>query len=94
MDKALSHDCAESDQVMKAHESADMNEKSVQESRLLGHFSKCDVRYWQRAIFHQTYTRNGETLLTAPGHFSMAAERCGSVPAIETSTSRPLPHAV
>jgi hypothetical protein len=49
---------------MKAHESADMNEKSVQASGLLGHFSKSDVRYWQRAIFHQTYTRAGKTPLT------------------------------
>ena len=81
MDKGLSHAYAEPDQVMKAHKGADMNEKSVQESGLLGHFSKCAVRYWQRAIFHQTYTRNGEPLLTAPGHFFMAAERCGSVPA-------------
>lgn len=29
---------------MKAHKGADMNQKSVQESGLLGHFSKSDTR--------------------------------------------------
>jgi integrase len=49
---------------MKAHKSADKNPKSVQESKVLGHYSKSDIRYWQQAIFRQTYTRNGETLIT------------------------------
>jgi hypothetical protein len=43
---------------------ADTNEKSVQASGLLGHFSKSDVRYWQPRIFHQSYTREGKTRLT------------------------------
>jgi integrase len=44
--------------------SSGMNQKSVQDSGVLGHFSKSDIRYWQRAIFRQTYTRNGQTLVT------------------------------
>jgi len=28
--------------------------KSVQDSGVLGHFSKSDIRYWQRAVFRQT----------------------------------------
>ena len=49
---------------MKPPESADMNVKSIQESILLGHFSKSDTHYWQRAVFHQTYTHASKTLLT------------------------------
>ena len=41
-----------------------MNQKSVQDSGVLGHFSKSDIRYWQRAVFRQSYTRSGKTLLT------------------------------
>src|SRR5690349_6814219 len=74
MDKTLSHAYTEPDQVMKAHKEADMNEKSVQESDLLGHFSKSDIRYWQQAIFHQTYTRNGKTLLTKDWAMKIAHE--------------------
>jgi hypothetical protein len=59
---------------MQAHERADMNEKSVQESGLFGHFSKSDVRYWQRAIFHQSYTRAGKTLLTKDWAMKIARE--------------------
>jgi hypothetical protein len=33
---------------MKGHNSAGMNRKSVQAAPMLGHFSKSDVRYWQR----------------------------------------------
>jgi len=64
MEKDLSHAYTEPDPVMEAHESADMNEKSVQASGLLGHFSKSDVRYRQQTIFRQAYTRNAKTLLT------------------------------
>jgi hypothetical protein len=32
---------------MKAQESAEKNPKSVQASKVLGHFAKTDVRYWQ-----------------------------------------------
>ena len=74
MDKGLAHAYAEPDQVMKVHGSADMNEKSVQESGLLGHFSKSDVRYWQRAIFRQTYTHNGKTRLTKDWTMKIAHE--------------------
>jgi hypothetical protein len=41
-----------------------MKQKSVQDLSVLGHFAKTDVRYWQETIFRQTYTRNGETLVT------------------------------
>jgi len=74
MDKGLFHTYAEADQVMKAHKGADMNAKSVQESNLLGHFSKSDVRYWQQTIFRQTYTRNGKTLLTKDWAMKIAHE--------------------
>ena len=59
-DNTLNHIYTEPDQVMKAHESADMNEKSVHESRLLGHFSKSDVRYWTRSIFRRAHTICGQ----------------------------------
>lgn len=74
MDKGLSRAYAEPDQVMKAHKGADMNQKSVQESGLFGHFSKSDVRYWQPRIFHQSYTRNGKTLLTKDWAMKIAHE--------------------
>lgn len=35
-----------------------MKGKIVQDAALLGHFAKTDVRYWQRTVFRQTYTRN------------------------------------
>ncbi|MBV8174866.1 MAG: hypothetical protein JO151_09925 [Verrucomicrobia bacterium] len=41
-----------------------MNLKSVQDSAVLGHYAKSDIRYWQQSIFRQTYTRNGRTLVT------------------------------
>jgi len=41
-----------------------MKQKSVQDLSVLGHFAKTDVRYWQRTIFRQTYTRDGETRVT------------------------------
>jgi integrase len=41
-----------------------MKQKNVQDLALLGHFAKTDIRYWQRTVFRQTYTRNGETLMT------------------------------
>jgi hypothetical protein len=51
-----------------AHESAGMNRKSVQAEPMLGHFSKSDIRYWQRAIFRQSYTRETAKLsLPEPG---------------------------
>lgn len=59
---------------MKAHESADMNTKTVQASGLLGHFSKSDIRYWQQTIFRQAYTRNGKTLLTKDWAMKIAHE--------------------
>jgi hypothetical protein len=49
---------------MRAQKRADKNSKSVQEPRMLGHYSKSDIRYWQQTIFRQTYTRDGETLIT------------------------------
>jgi hypothetical protein len=50
-------------QPMADHDRPGMNQKSVQDSGVLGHFSKSDIRYWQRAIFRQSYTRNGQTFL-------------------------------
>jgi integrase len=41
---------------------------------VLGHFSKYDIRYWQRAVFRQTYTRNGKTLLTKGWAMKIAHE--------------------
>src|SRR4030088_3210665 len=49
---------------MKDQNRPGMNQKSVQDPGLLGHFSKSDIRYWQRVIFRQSYTRNGGTFLT------------------------------
>jgi hypothetical protein len=73
---------------MQAHERADMNEKSVQESGLFGHFSKSDVRYWQGAIFHQSYTRAGKTLLTKDWAMKIAREgRRQTFPLLRTSTN-------
>jgi len=60
MDKGLSHAYSEPHQVTKAHESADMNEKSVQALGLLGHFSESDSRHRQRAIFRGMYTCSGK----------------------------------
>ena len=50
---------------MKGHDSAGMNRKSVQAGPMLGHFSKSDILYWQRAVFRQSYTRNGQPFLTS-----------------------------
>jgi hypothetical protein len=49
---------------MAGYNDSRMNQKNVQDSAKLGHSSKSDIRYWQRAIFRQTYTRNGRTLAT------------------------------
>jgi integrase len=49
---------------MMGHKRSGMKQKSVQDLSALGHFAKTDVRYWQRTIFRQTYTRNGETRVT------------------------------
>jgi hypothetical protein len=52
------------DLLMSDHKRSGMNGKSVQDSALLGHFAKSDIRYWQESIFRQTYTRYGQTLVT------------------------------
>ncbi len=49
---------------MAGHKRSGMKQKSVQDLALLGHFAKTDIRYWQRTVFRQTYTRNGKTLVT------------------------------
>jgi len=49
---------------MMGHKRSVMKQKSVQDLSVLGHFAKTDVRYWQRTIFRQTYTRDGETRVT------------------------------
>jgi hypothetical protein len=36
---------------MKAQEGAEKNPKSVQASKVLGHFAKTDVRDWQDELF-------------------------------------------
>ena len=59
---------------MKGHDSAGMNRKSVQAEPMLGHFSKSDVRYWQRAVFRQSYTRNGYSFLTKAWAMKVAYE--------------------
>jgi hypothetical protein len=59
---------------MKGHNSAGMNRKSVQAEPMLGHFSKSDVRYWQRAVFRQSYTRNGHSFLTKAWAMKVAYE--------------------
>jgi hypothetical protein len=51
-----------------------MNEKSIQASSLLGHFLKSDVRYWQRAVFRQTYTHIGKARLTKDWTMKIAHE--------------------
>lgn len=51
-----------------------MNQKSVQAFGQLGHFSKSDIRYWQRAIFRQTYRRAGQTLVTRNWAMKIAHE--------------------
>ena len=61
-------------QLMAGHIRPGMNQKSVQDSGVLGHFSKSDIRYWQRAVFRQTYTRNGKTLLTKGWAMKIAHE--------------------
>ncbi len=35
---------------MKAQESAEKNPKSVQASKVLGHFAKAEVRYWRSLL--------------------------------------------
>jgi integrase len=59
---------------MKGHNSAGMNRKSVQAEPMLGHFSRSDVRYWQRAVFRQSYTRNGQSFLTKAWAMKVAYE--------------------
>jgi hypothetical protein len=59
---------------MKGHNSAGMNRKSVQAAPMLGHFSKSDVRYWQRAVFRQSYTRNSQSFLTKAWAMKVAYE--------------------
>jgi hypothetical protein len=49
---------------MKPHKGADMNEKSVQESGLLGHYPKGDLRDGSGRFCAGTYTRTGKALLT------------------------------
>jgi len=49
---------------MAGHKRSRMKQESVQDPVVLGHFAKTDVRYWQRTVFRQTYTRNGQTLAT------------------------------
>jgi hypothetical protein len=51
-----------------------MNQKSVQDAGLLGHFAKSDIRYWQRVISRQSYTRNGRTFLTKDWAMKIAHE--------------------
>src|SRR5260370_35993711 len=48
--------------------------KSVQDLKMLGHFSKSDIRYWQGAIFRQTYTRNWGTFVTKDWAMKVAHE--------------------
>src|SRR6266853_2581013 len=50
--------------MMAGHKRSGMKQESVQEPAVLGHFAKTAVRYWQRTVFRQTYTRNGQTLAT------------------------------
>jgi integrase len=59
---------------MADHDRPGRNQKSVQDSGVLGHFSKSDIRYWQRAIFRQSYTRNGRTFLTKAWAMKVAHE--------------------
>jgi len=49
---------------VKGQNGAGMNRKSVEAKPMLGHFSKFDVRYWERAAFRQSYIRNGQSFLT------------------------------
>ena len=41
---------------------------------MLGHFAESDVRYWQRAVFRQSYTRNGQSFLTKTWAMKVAYE--------------------
>jgi integrase len=59
---------------MSDHKRSGMNGKSVQDSAVLGHFAKSDIRYWQQSIFRQTYTRNGQTLVTKDWAMKIAHE--------------------
>jgi hypothetical protein len=59
---------------MADHDRPGRNQKSVQDSGVLGHFSKSDIRYWQRAIFRQSYTRNGRTFLAKAWAMKVAHE--------------------
>src|ERR1700680_4636215 len=59
---------------MKDQNRPGMNQKSVQDSGLLGHFSKSDIRHWQRVIFRQSYTRNGRAFLTKDWAMKIAHE--------------------
>jgi hypothetical protein len=44
---------------MRAQESAEKNSKSVQASKVLGHFAKAEVSYWQDGLCRETYRENG-----------------------------------
>jgi hypothetical protein len=59
---------------MKDQNRSGMKQKSVQDPGLLGHFSKSDIRYWQRVIFRQSYTRNGGAFLTKDWAMKIAHE--------------------
>jgi hypothetical protein len=57
-----------------------MKQKSVQALGVLGHFGKKGVRYWQRTLFRQAFTRNGEKPTTknlvmkiAPGRATLTS---------------------
>ena len=60
---------------MRAPKSAEKNPKSVQASKVLGHFAKTDIRYWQQVLFHQSYTRNGKRRQTKDWAFKIAHDR-------------------
>jgi hypothetical protein len=59
---------------MSDHKKSGMNRKSVQDSAVLGHFAKSDIRYWQQSVFRQTYSRNGQTLVTRDWAMKIAHE--------------------
>jgi hypothetical protein len=40
----------------------------------LSHFPKTDIRFWQRAVFRQSYTRNGKSFLTKAWAMKVAHE--------------------
>ncbi len=60
---------------MKEQESAKKNPRSVQASKVLGHFVKTDTRHWQQVLFQQSYTRNGKRRRTKDWAFKIAHDR-------------------